>query len=393
MTVSADPATVTHTGSGSTGPFTIPFYFMFDEWIRAVKTVGGTSTLLVLDVDYTLTGALHEEGGALTLAVALETEQTLTITMDVPINQLTDWQRNDPFPAEAIERAVDKLTMICKQLEASFLDFNDADLEALITLLLTNQDFIDLLTQLITNTFDETDYILQLGMLRFLIPIKSISDVARTVDKTYESALTLCTNAAAVTVTIRENDGDADADFHTGSFMSFKQTTVGGQVTLVAPALSTFTVPYGFLPKTRALNSIITATCELGSVDGSTWTLSGDLAVDSAASVGQACTALAIAAGVVTMDCSLGDFFTLDMTENVTSWVFTNLPDDGFAFKPNVRIHQHASSAKTLAWPAAFKWVGGAPTLSATLDSYSYLTFPTFDQGTRYEAALSGPFA
>lgn len=116
MTVSTATARVAYSGSGSTGPFTIPFYFLANSHIRAVKLAGGVETELTLTTDYTLTGAGDEDGGELTLVVALASGETLTIVRNVPVTQETDWPVADPFPAVSHERAADKLTMIVQQI-------------------------------------------------------------------------------------------------------------------------------------------------------------------------------------------------------------------------------------------------------------------------------------
>lgn len=104
-------------------------------------------------------------------------------------------------------------------------------------------------------------------------------------------------------------------------------------------------------------------------------------------------TALAIASGVVDIDCSLGDYFTLALTANVTGITFSNLPAAGHGASKLVRITQDATP-RTVAWPASFKWAGGAAgavsTASAAVD---VLAISTFDAGTTWRATLSKAFA
>lgn len=99
---------------------------------------------------------------------------------------------------------------------------------------------------------------------------------------------------------------------------------------------------------------------------------------------------LTSSSGTVTVNCALGDYFTFPLTENVSGWSFTNLPAAGKAQTLMIRIQQHASSAKTVSWPASFKWAGGTPlVVSNTLSAYDVLALTTFDQGTRWEVTLS----
>lgn len=104
--------------------------------------------------------------------------------------------------------------------------------------------------------------------------------------------------------------------------------------------------------------------------------------------------ALSISSGVVNIDCSLGDYFTLTLSANVTSITFSNLPASGRAQTLMVRIQQNASAAKTVAFPSSFKWAGGTTgVVSTALSAYDNLAITTFDQGTRWEATLAKAFA
>jgi hypothetical protein len=118
MTVPADTVTrLYYTGSGSTGPFTTP-YFLANADLRVVKTLiaDGTETILVLTTDYTLTGAGDEDGGALTLVSSLSSSYRLTIINDAVDSQETDYPRTDPFPAASHELALDRRTMVSLRL-------------------------------------------------------------------------------------------------------------------------------------------------------------------------------------------------------------------------------------------------------------------------------------
>jgi hypothetical protein len=116
LTVPATPAYVSYDGP-TTSPLTIPFYFLESSHILAIKVdYYGVETVLDLDTDYTVTGAYNEDGGELTLIVELVDGESLIITLQVPIEQLTNYIRNDVFPAQSTEDALDKLTMICKQI-------------------------------------------------------------------------------------------------------------------------------------------------------------------------------------------------------------------------------------------------------------------------------------
>ena len=99
--------------------------------------------------------------------------------------------------------------------------------------------------------------------------------------------------------------------------------------------------------------------------------------------------ALAIVSGVVTVDLSAADFFTLALSANVTSWVFANNPGAGRGYSKVIRITQHASAAKTMALPTG-TWDGTAPAISTTLGAVQLMGVLSFDNGTTRDLSLSG---
>lgn len=117
MTVQTETSRVSYTGSGTTGPFTIPFYFLANADIRVVKqTIStGVETELALTTDFTLTGAGESAGGELTLVSSLSSSYKLVIFRDPEVLQETAYPRNDPFPSESHEEALDRLTMITQR--------------------------------------------------------------------------------------------------------------------------------------------------------------------------------------------------------------------------------------------------------------------------------------
>lgn len=100
-------------------------------------------------------------------------------------------------------------------------------------------------------------------------------------------------------------------------------------------------------------------------------------------------TALTISAGVVNIDLSLGQNFTLALTANVTSITFSNLPGSGFAGEFELQITQDATGSRTLALPASFKALGGSDTAIASLaNAVTLLSVKTFDNGTTWRYAM-----
>lgn len=93
-------------------------------------------------------------------------------------------------------------------------------------------------------------------------------------------------------------------------------------------------------------------------------------------------TQLTSSGGVLTIDWSQGSMFYLTLTENITSVVFTGLPDVGEAQAITIYITQHASSAKTITgWPATVKWFGDAYEVSTTTSSKDEIGLSIYTSG------------
>lgn len=106
-----------------------------------------------------------------------------------------------------------------------------------------------------------------------------------------------------------------------------------------------------------------------------------------------AVSAVTSTSGAVTIDVSLGDYFTLALSENITSISFSNLPGSGKGATIMLRITQD-STARTVAWPASFKWAGGASgSVSTAGGSVDVLAITSFDNGTTWMATLANGFA
>lgn len=114
---------------------------------------------------------------------------------------------------------------------------------------------------------------------------------------------------------------------------------------------------------------------------------------DASAAARSTVTALAINAGVVDIDCALGEYFTLALTANVTSITFSHLPASGRGASLMIRITQDGTP-RTVAWPGAFKWAGGsAGAVSTDSGATDLLAITTLDAGTTWNATLGKAFA
>ena len=116
MTVSTSTNRVQYNTNGTTGPWSVPFYFLESSHLSVTyTTAAGVETLLALTTNYSVTGAGDPAGGSVTTVTAYASGGTITILRSVPATQETDYVETDSFPAEAHEAALDKLTMIVQQ--------------------------------------------------------------------------------------------------------------------------------------------------------------------------------------------------------------------------------------------------------------------------------------
>jgi len=101
-------------------------------------------------------------------------------------------------------------------------------------------------------------------------------------------------------------------------------------------------------------------------------------------------TALTIASGVVSVDCSLGDYFTLAMTANVTSLTFSNVPAAGTGRTLCIDVAQDATGGRTLALPASFKAIGNSDTaIQSAANAKTRIIASTTDGGATWVYAMS----
>lgn len=152
----------------------------------------------------------------------------------------------------------------------------------LLVQLMNDPEFLALLASIVTNTLYETNNVLRLGPLRFMIPMTTVAETTLLVTGAHESHLIRCTNEAATTLTIRANTDDPDLDFEenpdAAQFFSVVQRGAGA-VTVEGQEGVTITTPAGYLPQPRAPGSVITLTCDYAA--GGQWLCSGDMAADA----------------------------------------------------------------------------------------------------------------
>ena len=102
---------VSYAGNNSTStPYPITFSFRTKDDIRVVvRDSAGTETTLLVDVDFTVTGA------ELTTSVAVVPSSSVIIYRRTPPTQSSDYVELSAFPAESHEEALDKLTLLAQE--------------------------------------------------------------------------------------------------------------------------------------------------------------------------------------------------------------------------------------------------------------------------------------
>lgn len=126
MTVSSQTNNATFVGNGVTTAFPLPFRFFSngDVFAYFIDSTTGASTLMVLGVDYTLTGAGEPEvnGNAvsvLTTTAPLPTGRGLYVERIMQEVQNTDIVNQGEFFASTHEDVFDRLTMLIQQANAN----------------------------------------------------------------------------------------------------------------------------------------------------------------------------------------------------------------------------------------------------------------------------------
>lgn len=117
MTVYTTNGVVQYIGNGTTKSWPVTYRFFKNTDLVVVKrTVSGTSVPLLLNTDYTVTGAGGATGGTLTTLNPLDNGEFLTITRILPVVQATDLRNQGAYYAEVHEDEFDYLTMLIQQV-------------------------------------------------------------------------------------------------------------------------------------------------------------------------------------------------------------------------------------------------------------------------------------
>ena len=163
MTVATSTNRVDYTGNGSTTVFPFTFrIFAATDLVVTSATPAGVETQLVLNTDYTVSGAGSYNGGSVTLGSALASGDTITIQRVLDITQETDLRNQGAFFAETHEDVFDRLVMVGQQLQeqidrcAKLPVTNTTDTQNLVEDIIILADALSNLNTIVANLADIT---------------------------------------------------------------------------------------------------------------------------------------------------------------------------------------------------------------------------------------------
>lgn len=121
MTVSTEVDHNDYIGNGVTTSFPYTFrIFKMSDLVVQVADLNENITELVLDTDYTVTGAGGYTGGNVILSTPLTSGYQISISRELPVTQEIDFRNQGKFFAEVHEDGFDKLTMLIQQVRSWF---------------------------------------------------------------------------------------------------------------------------------------------------------------------------------------------------------------------------------------------------------------------------------
>lgn len=121
MTVASELNHNQYVGNGVTTAFDYNFrIFKNSHVLVQVSDLNGIMSTLVLNTDYTVTGAGTSSGGKIILSAPLASGWSISLDRDLPIVQETDLRNQGTFYAETHEDAFDYLTMLIQKVNSLF---------------------------------------------------------------------------------------------------------------------------------------------------------------------------------------------------------------------------------------------------------------------------------
>lgn len=118
MAISTTASRISYAGNGVTTVFSFPYVFLANGDLKVIEKndTTGVETVKTLTTHYTVSGGSGAVG-SVTMLTAPAAGVTLVLYDDPDITQGLDLLENDPAPAESMERAWDRLTLIAQRLK------------------------------------------------------------------------------------------------------------------------------------------------------------------------------------------------------------------------------------------------------------------------------------
>ncbi len=118
MTVSSSTNKVSYSGNGSLTTFAYSFkIFDQSDLVVILRAADGTETTQTITTHYTVSGVGSASGGNVVFGTAPASGVTVVIIREQPLTQGLDLVANDPFPAQSLEEALDKLVFMTQKHE------------------------------------------------------------------------------------------------------------------------------------------------------------------------------------------------------------------------------------------------------------------------------------
>ncbi len=116
MTISSTTQYVRYAGNGATTSFSFQSYFLAETDLKVYVD----DNLQTLNTHYTVAGVGEQSGGTVTFVTAPAGGTVILISREPTLTQGLDLVDNDALPAEQVEKAIDRLTMISQWLASRF---------------------------------------------------------------------------------------------------------------------------------------------------------------------------------------------------------------------------------------------------------------------------------
>ena len=120
MTISTTTIKNSYSGNGSTSVFNYTFKITDDDHIQVIiRSSTGSETVKTKTTHYTVSGVNNSGGGQVTFTSGNipASGETVVLRRSTPQTQGLDLIENDPMPADNLEDAFDKVTLIAQELQ------------------------------------------------------------------------------------------------------------------------------------------------------------------------------------------------------------------------------------------------------------------------------------